>query len=279
MIYLRKNIDLFFCSLVVGIGAGLGAIFFRYLIDQIHYIAYGNVAQLLQSIAPYHLLIIPALGGAVFGPIIHKFAREAKGHGVPEVMEAVSLHGGIIRPRVAVIKSLASAICIGTGGSVGREGPIAQIGAALGSTIGQFFRLSQESMNVLVACGTAGGIAATFNAPIAGAIFGMEIILRRLSTVSMCVIVISAVTADAVAINLAGNYRPFLVPEYTLLNQRELFFYALLGLMTGLVSVGFTRLLYLTEDLWSKTRISGYFLPMIGGIVLGGLGLISSEVD
>ncbi len=198
---------------------------------------------------------------------------------MPEVMEAVSLHGGVIRPRVAVVKSLASALCIGTGGSVGREGPIAQIGAAIGSTIGQYFKLSRESMVVLVACGTAGGIAATFNAPIAGAIFGIEVILRRLSTVSISIIVISAVTADAIAIQIGGNYRSFMVPEYTLLHQGELLLYALLGLIAGMGSVGFTRLLYLAEDLWNKTRIFGYFLPIIGGVSLGCLGMLSPEVN
>jgi chloride channel protein, CIC family len=119
----------------------------------------------MHAISPFHLLIIPALGAAIFGPLINRFAREAKGHGVPEVMEAVALRGGRIRPQVAIIKSLASAICIGTGGSVGREGPIAQIGSAIGSSVGQFFRLSDDRIRNLVACGAAGGIAATFNAP------------------------------------------------------------------------------------------------------------------
>lgn len=120
-----------FTALLVGIGAGLGAVVFRRLIDGVRILAYGGLGNLLGKIAPFHLLIIPAIGGAVFGPLIYRFAREAKGHGVPEVMEAVALRGGRIRPRVAVVKSLASAICIGTGGSVGREGPIAQIGSAL----------------------------------------------------------------------------------------------------------------------------------------------------
>jgi CIC family chloride channel protein len=125
----------------VGIGAGLGAVIFRQLIEGVHLLAYDGLAGMMEGIYPFYLLIIPALGGAIFGPLIYRFAREAKGHGVPEVMEAVALRGGRIRPRVAVVKSLASAICIGTGGSVGREGPIAQIGSALGSTVGQLFRL------------------------------------------------------------------------------------------------------------------------------------------
>lgn len=123
---------------------------------------FGRTAPL--SSGPYYIILIPAVGGLFFGPLIYFFAREAKGHGVPEVMEAVAIRGGRIRPRVAVVKSLASALCIGSGGSVGREGPIVQIGSA----IGQWLRLPDETVKTLVGCGAAGGISATFNAPIAG---------------------------------------------------------------------------------------------------------------
>jgi len=126
------------------------------------------------------LIFIPALGGLIAGPIIAFFASEAKGHGVPEVMQAIALRGGRIRPRVVVAKLAASAICIGSGGSAGREGPIVQVGAALGSTLGQWLKLSSNRIRNLVACGAAAGIAATFNAPIAGVIFAMEVILGEL---------------------------------------------------------------------------------------------------
>jgi CIC family chloride channel protein len=169
----------------------------------------------LAGIAPFLVIIIPAVGGAIYGPLIYRYAREAKGHGVPEVMEAVALHGGRIRPRVAIIKALASSICIGTGGSAGREGPIAQIGAALGSTIGQALKLSGERVRNLVACGAAGGIAATFNAPIAGAIFALEVILGRFHTVYFGAVVISAVTADVVAQLFEGGSRAFAVRVHT----------------------------------------------------------------
>src|SRR6185437_12285304 len=122
--------------------------------------------------------LIPCIGGIVYGPLIYHYAREARGHGVPEVMIAVAENGGRIRPQVSVIKALASALCIGAGGSVGREGPIVQIGSALGSTVGQLARLNERRLRLLVACGAAGGIAATFNAPIAGVFFALEVILR-----------------------------------------------------------------------------------------------------
>ncbi|MBL4825688.1 MAG: chloride channel protein, partial [SAR324 cluster bacterium] len=138
-------------SLIVGIGAGLGAVLFRRLIDWIHNFAYSDIAGIFAEWYPLHLIIIPALGGAIVGPLVYYFAREAKGHGVPEVMEALELRGGKIRPRVVVVKALASSVCIASGGSVGREGPIAQIGSALGSFVGQTLKLSEERVRTLVA--------------------------------------------------------------------------------------------------------------------------------
>jgi len=269
-----------FTAMVVGIGAGLGAVFFRWLIASMQTLSYGILGDLLGGIKPYHLLIIPALGGAIYGPLIYRYAREAKGHGVPEVMEAVALRGGRIRPRVAIIKSLASAICIGTGGSVGREGPIAQIGSALGSTIGQWLNLSNDRIRSLVACGAAGGIAATFNAPIAGSIFSLEIILGQFHATYFGAVVISAVTANVVAQAFEGPVRAFVTPEYVLVSPWELLFYVLLGLVAAVLGVAFTRLLYASEDFFDKLPFPPeYFKPILGGLILGVIGLVSFKID
>lgn len=270
---------IFLAAVVVGVGAGFGAVVFRRLISAIQGLAYGGLGGVLAGLAPYHLLLIPALGGAIFGPLIYRFAREARGHGVPEVMEAVALHGGRIRPRVAVIKALASSICIGTGGSVGREGPIAQIGSALGSTVGQAFKLSDELVRALVACGAAGGISATFNAPIGGAIFALEIILGQFHAGYFGAVVISAVIADVITQAFEGNLRAFTVPEYALQSPWELLFYALLGLLAALLAVGFTRLLYLSEDIWDRLTLPEYAKPALGGLLLGGLGILAPKID
>jgi CIC family chloride channel protein len=266
-------------ALVVGAGAGLGAVVFRHLIAGVQTLSYDQLGSVLQSIAPFHLLIIPALGGAIFGPLIYRFAREAKGHGVPEVMEAVALRGGRIRPRVAIIKSLASAICIGTGGSVGREGPIAQIGSALGSTVGQWLKLSDERIRNLVACGAAGGIAATFNAPIAGAVFALEVILGQLHVTYFGAVVISAVTADVVTHVFEKDVRAFSVPQYALVSPWELALYTLLGFLAAIAAVAFTRLLYFMEDRWDGLPIPEYLKPVIGGLVVGAIGIVSFKVD
>jgi CIC family chloride channel protein len=268
-----------FTALVVGVGAGLGAVVFRRLIEGMQALAYDGLGGLLEGIAPFHLLIIPALGGAIVGPMIYFFAREAKGHGVPEVMEAVALRGGRIRPRVALVKSLASSICIGSGGSVGREGPIAQIGSALGSTVGQALNLSDERVRNLVACGAAGGIAATFNAPIAGAVFALEVILGQLHTVYFGAVVISAVTADVIAHAFEGDLRAFTAPDYTLVSPWELLLYTLLGALAAIAAVGFTRLLYLSEDVWDEFRVPEYVKPALGGVLLGGVGILTYKID
>jgi len=266
-------------ALIVGVGAGLGAVIFRRLITGVQQLSYGGLGGWLEGIAPFHFLIIPALGGAIVGPLVYRFAREAKGHGVPEVMEAVALRGGRIRPRVVVVKALASAVCIGTGGSVGREGPIAQIGSAVGSTVGQLFRLSDERVRNLVACGAAGGVAATFNAPIAGSLFALEVILGQLHAVYFGAVVISAVVADVVAHSFEGNLRAFTVPAYVLVSPWELPLYALLGLVAALSAVGFTRLLYLSEDLWARIRLPEYVKPVLGGVLLGVIGILAPKIE
>jgi CIC family chloride channel protein len=237
------------------------------------------LGEALRGIAPFHLLIIPAIGGVIFGPLIYRFARGAKGPGVSEVMEAVALRGGRIRPRVAVVKALASSICIGSGGSVGREGPIVQIGSSLGSTVGQVLHLSDERVRNLVACGAAGGIAATFNAPIAGSIFALEVILGQFHVGYFGAVVISAVTADVIAQIFEGDLRTFVVPEYTLVSPWELVLYTLLGILAALASVGFIRLLYLSEELWNKIRFPEYFKPVLGGLLLGGVGILTFKLD
>jgi CIC family chloride channel protein len=274
---MSESFTILLTALVVGIGAGLGAVFFRRLIAFFQTLSFEQLGQLLGGIQPFHLLIIPALGGLIYGPMIYKFAREAKGHGVPEVMEAVALRGGRIRPRVAIVKSFASALCIATGGSVGREGPIAQIGSALGSTIGQLFKLSDERIRNLVACGAAGGIAATFNAPIAGAVFALEVILGQLHVIYFGAVVISAVTADVIAHFFEGDTRAFTVPVYTLRSSWELLLYLLLGLIAAFAAVSFTRLLYLSEDIWDRFHFPEYLKPVLGGVVLGLVGLLSPK--
>lgn len=150
-------------AVLVGVAGGFVAIGFRGLISGFHFAFFTQGATALGFMGGYYVILLPAIGGLMVGLLVHFLAREAKGHGVPEVMEAVAHHGGRIRPRVVLVKAFASSITLGSGGSAGREGPIVHIGSAFGSSVGQFFKVSGEHLRILVGCGAAAGIAATFN--------------------------------------------------------------------------------------------------------------------
>jgi len=275
-------------ALVVGAGAGAGAVAFRYLILWLtelfsghgDYSAAGHAANgSLPALGLWFVVLVPVVGGLLYGPLIYLFAREARGHGVPEVMYAVSEGGGRIRPRVAVVKSLASALCIGSGGSVGREGPIVQIGSALGSTFGQLLRVPEGRLRVLVACGAAGGISATFNAPIAGVFFALELILRDFEAESFGVVVLSSFVADVIGRAAFGSH-PFLaLPGFQLRSPIEYPLYAGLGLLAAVVGVAFVRVLYGSEDLADRVyRGPEWLRPAAGGLLLGLLLLAVPEL-
>ncbi|MBN2447910.1 MAG: chloride channel protein, partial [Phycisphaerae bacterium] len=220
----------------------------------------------------------PAIGGLLCGLIIYYFAREAKGHGVPEVMEAVALRGGRIRPRVVIAKMFASAISIASGGSVGREGPIVQIGSAFGSTVGQWLRIDERRLRTLVGCGAAAGIAGTFNAPVAGALFAVEIILADFGVMQFSPIVISSVAATVVGHMFLGNEPAFIVPQYALKHYNELFGYALLGILAGLAALVFVKLLYWSEDLWDGLKVWVPGKALIGGAIIGAIGIFYPQI-
>ena len=266
-------------SVVVGVGAGLGAVAFRYMIlgftelltGHRSYGAAGHADNpLVPGLGIWFVVLAPVIGGLIYGPLVARFAPEARGHGVPEVMLAVNRLGGRMRPQVPIVKSLASAICIGSGGSVGREGPIVQIGSALGSVTGQLMRVTESQLRLLVACGAAGGISATFNAPIAGVFFALELILRDFQTRSFGLVVLSSVTADAIGRAVFGGH-PFLsLPAFNFSSPLELALYAGLGVLAGAVGVAFIRVLHAGEDLADRLwRGPDWLRPAAGGVLLG----------
>jgi CIC family chloride channel protein len=179
---------------------------------------------------------------------------------------------------VAAIKALASSICIGSGGSVGREGPIVQIGSSFGSTIGQWLRLPGDWVKTLVACGAAGGISATFNAPIGGIFFALEVILGRVMIRGLGFVVISSVIADFVAHIFLGGQPSFSVPEYAMVSYWEILPYVLLGIICALAAVGFIRLFYRCEDMFSAWKIPEYLKPVCGGLLVGLIGVYFFDI-
>jgi CIC family chloride channel protein len=256
-------------AIAVGAGTGFGAVVFIAMIAAVQHLFFDIGTGGLPFLGRGWIIAAPILGGLVAGPIISFFAKEAKGHGVPEVMQAIALRGGRIRPRVVLAKIAASAFCIGSGGSAGREGPIVQAGAALGSTIGQWLNLSENRIRNLVACGAAGGIAATFNAPIAGVLFAMEIILGELHMGDLGNVVVSAVTASTVSRIFLGERPAFSIPNYGVKTPWEVLLYALLGVISALCAVGFIRLLYWFEGRFDQWRFPDALKPAVGGLLLG----------
>ncbi|MGB3225347.1 MAG: chloride channel protein [Desulforhopalus sp.] len=268
-----EGLLLLILAVVVGAFTGLASVFFVKLIFAIQDFSYGSVSDFLPFLGKWIYLIIPILGGLLVGPLI-LLAQEAKGHGVPEVMQALILRGGRIRARVAAAKITASALCIGTGGSAGREGPIIQVGAALGSTIGQVLRLSDERIRNLVACGAAAGIAATFNAPIAGVAFAIEVLMCGLQMRAFGNVVIAAVSASVVSRTLIGDDFAFQVPSYTLNSSLEIILYLILGLVAAVVGIMFMRMLNFSENVFDNWKFPQLFKPAVGGVLLGVLGLL-----
>jgi chloride channel protein, CIC family len=269
-------------ALTIGAGAGLGAVAFRYLIYLFTWLATGH-SQFGQQgrVASAHLpwlglgcfVLLPVAGGMLYGPLIYRYAREARGHGVPEVMIAVAEAGGRIPPRVSVVKAIASALCIGVGGSVGREGPIVQIGSALASGLGQRIRMPEGRLRILVACGAAGGIAATFNAPITGVFFGVEIILREFSIDALFTVMLAAMIADVTAVPFLGA-RPFLsgFPAGLILpHPGDYLLVGALAVAAALMGLAFKAVLYKTEDLCDRVWRGRpeWARPAVGGIPLG----------
>ncbi len=275
-----KTLYLIMLAVIVGLGGGLGAVAFRYMIEMVARLAYpaGTSLAQLRAIPWYALVLAPAVGGAIVGPMVYFLAREAKGHGVPEVMDAVANQGGRIRARVAGVKILASAVSIGVGASVGREGPIVQIGSSLGSTLGQWLHLDARTIRLLVGCGAAAGIAATFNAPMAGAVFALEVILGFGTIRRFAPLVVSSVVATVLSRQFLGNFPAFEVPKYQLVSAWELGLYVLLGLLAACVGVGFSRGLYIVEDAWNRIPIHEATKPILGGLLIGALALLFPQV-
>jgi CIC family chloride channel protein len=268
-------------SLLVGVITGLGAVGFRDLIGLVHNLAFAGRlsfaydANVFTKASPWGALVIlvPVAGGILVTFLVSNFAPEAKGHGVPEVMDAVYYKGGVIRPVVAVVKSLASAIAIGTGSSVGREGPIIQIGSALGSAIGQMVRMPVGQRIALVAAGAGAGIAATFNTPIGGVMFAIELMLPEVSVSTFLPVAIATGAATFVGRWLIGDAPAFRVPHLAPLASSgeaviTLTLYAVLGAVTGVAAAAFIHGLHFAEDAFERIGNS-YLRHTLGMMLLG----------
>ena len=269
----RENlIALLVIAVIIGMTTGALAVAFRYLLLLVTDLFWPDPYALLdvaKSYPPYLIFLIPVIGGLIVGPGITKLSPETRGAGVPEVIEAVVNREGTIHHRTAFYKTLFTTISIGCGASVGREGPVVHIGSSIGSSIAQLLRLPAEWTRVFLACGAAAGIAATFNAPMAGMLFAAEIILVDFQVSYLSHIAISAVTATVVSHHFLGSFPTFQIPSYELVSYAELPLYACLGYLAGLLSILFIRAVSATEDLFNKTAVPLSLRPAIAGVILG----------
>ncbi len=263
-------------AVVVGVVGGLGAILFRKMIDLFNYLFFGLVLPSISyDYGGYNLAVIllPVLGGLIVGPIIQAVAPETKGHGVPEVLEAVHRSGGKIRGRVAAVKTLVSSITIGSGGSVGREGPIAQIGSTFGSFLGSSFGLSEAYVKLLIVCGLSAGISGTFIAPLGGALFGIEVIYSGVAPYDVIPIFLASVVGMAITGEVFGIKPAFTTTEYTLRNPVELIYFVPMGLAFGFLSILWTKGLYFFEDRFQGLPVMEQVKPALGGLLTGIIGV------
>jgi chloride channel protein, CIC family len=272
------------CALAFGLGVvtGLGAVLFRDLIGFIHNLMFLGLpavrydANIFTPPSPWGaaVILVPVIGAVLVTFLVNNFAPEARGHGVPEVMDAIYYGGGRIRPIVAVVKSFASAIAIGTGSAVGREGPIIQIGSAIGSTLGQIVPMTPGQRITLVAAGAGAGIAATFNTPIGGVLFAIELMMPEVSVATFLPTALATGTATFIGRLFFGSQPAFTVPPIAPLaidasTALMLALYAVLGVIVGVAATGFIRGLHLFEDLFDK--ITNRYLRHILGMLLVGI--------
>ncbi|MDH3251631.1 MAG: chloride channel protein [Ignavibacteria bacterium] len=260
---LSQDLLFLFVASIVGIASGYGAVLFHEAIRLVQELLFVRLNSVFTA-------LFPAIGGLVAGIIARWAPPDARGHGVPDVIKAVIARGGYMRSSLAFFKTAISAFSIGSGGGAGREGPIVQIGAVIGSSVGQFFRMSSDQLRTLVGAGAAGGIAAIFNAPLGGVMFALEIIMGGFNVRTFSPIVVSAVLATAVSRSYLGDHPTFVQTNYHLVSNYELIFYLLLGLGSGVVSVWFIRLMFATERWCTKLRkVPRVLQPAIGGLLVG----------
>jgi len=282
-------------GLLVGIVSGLGASAFYYLLQAGRHFCFNLLAgyalpapageQIFEAAGAlqFHRLVfflLPALGGLISGLLVYHFAPEAEGHGTDAMIDAFHNRKGRIRTRVPLIKGLASIITLSSGGSAGREGPIAQIGAGIGSAIGRLLNLSDRERRILLLAGCGGGLSAIFRAPLGGALTAIEILYKEdMETEALVPTVVSSITAYIIFTYFFGNAPIFFFPEYTFSNPRELIFYILLGLICVPAGIFFIKVFYaVRERIFQPLKIPLYVKPALGGLAVGCIGLFFPQV-
>ncbi|NJE46405.1 CBS domain-containing protein [Thermococcus sp. GR7] len=268
--YVRKWVTVLVLAVLAGLAGGIGAVLFRLMVASVGKLFFSFLLPLITY--EYHgynlgYIFLPALGGLLIAPLV-RYAPNIKGNGVPEVIEAVIFRSGNIGGKFAFLKIIATSISIGTGASLGREGPIAFIGAAMSSGVTQLLKLPPEKKKLLTTCGLAAGIAGTFNTPLAGAMFALEVIYMGAFSINLVPIFLSAIVGNAVTLLILGSASGITIPSGLSYHVSELFFFFALGILFGLMGVVYIRVLYTLID-----RFEGSRLPVEGRLFLGGMAV------
>ncbi len=270
-------------AVVIGLAAGGAAIGFRQGIDWVQWLFYGfggeRVATQAAELPWWRLLLAPTLGGLLIGVFVYLFMPDRRPQGVPDVIEANALHGGRMSLTTGLKAALVSAGSIGVGASVGREGPVVHLGASLGAWAAQRLHLGRSLSRTLLGCGVAAGIAASFNAPIAGVFFALEVVIGHYALTAFAPIVIAGVTGTIVSRAYYGDFPAFILPgEHVIASFLEFPAFALLGVVSALAAILLMRTIVFTEDAIKRTAVPRWLCPAIGGLMLGLLALSYPQV-
>jgi len=288
----RKTGRLFLASMVVGVVAGLGAILFFTLLNWVTHLSLHQICNYFPpepagevsgyepgfgAIRWWLILLVPAIGGIISGIIVFTWAPEAEGHGTDAVIEAFHHKRGQIRKRVPLIKTIASIITIGTGGSAGREGPIAQIGAGFGSYLASLLHLSDDERRILVVAGAAGGIGAIFRSPLGGALFAIEVLYKRdFESKALIPALVSSIVSYSIFASRFGWGMLFSTPNFKFHNPGELLFYAALGLVCAFIGLFYIKIFYgLRDRFFHRLPLIPHLRPALGGLMIGGVGIFA----
>ncbi|TFG11365.1 chloride channel protein [Candidatus Thorarchaeota archaeon] len=272
---LKERVELYTLGAIVGTAAGLMSVAFRHLV----LLSSHLFTMIPKVIGVFGWIVAPVIGGLAVALLTLRLAPETKGHGVPEVLTSYALQGGKMRSRVPFVKTIASALTISSGGSCGEEGPIAQIGAGIGAVIAKQFHLNKKERKTLLVCGLSSGIASTFNAPLGGTLFGIEVIAGGIVGFSIVPVILSSVIATAITYWMIGPFPSFTAPLFSYQHPISLLFFLFLGLAFGVLSVVWNRGFYHFETGIEHLPTSKYILPGLGGLLVGILGILAIHFE
>jgi len=278
----NEQVILSILAVLIGVAAAYGSIAFRDLIALLQWGGFGALGgRLTTQVAHlpwWQVLLVPALGGLVVGLLVRLFQQGGRPHGVADVMEAGALRDGHISIKEGAVAALGAVISIGSGASVGREGPVVHIGASLASWVGQRFKLSPSLSLTLLGCGVAAAVAASFNAPIAGAFFALEVVIGHYALSAFAPVVIASVVGTIIARVHLGDFPAFVISDVTLTSFFELPAFAILGLVCAAVSIIFIRGILYTQAAWARFRVPTWVRPALGGAAIGAIAIVTPEI-